>query len=434
MNLLGIDIGSSSVKAGVLRNGKLLGEPARASFPTRYEGVKAEVDAPAVLKAVAAVIREVGTPAKRVDVIGLSVMSPSWIAMDKSGKPLTPIVTHQDRRSVDIAIEIENRVGKEQHLQIAGNRPFPGGISSTTFAWYLRNEPALMRKADLVGHLNTFVHRQMTGARVVDPSNASFMGLYRTCDLSGWSDLLCEAIGADKRLLPEVRFANAIGGSITRQAAGRFHLAAGTPMMVGLVDTGAAMLLPGAEPGQLMNVTGSTDVLILCTDRPHPHEKLLTRALGIPERWTSVATIAAAGSALNWAQEQFFADLSMSAYHRLLSRLANHPLESSVRFEPYLAGERASIEQKTAAFTGLTLAITRMHMLSAMIESLAAASAARFPLLKETGVRMRTQVVVSGGMQGELHKILHRDWPGRWQFKIEKEASLRGLARLDPAE
>ena len=183
-----------------------------------------------------------------------------------------------------------------------------------------------------------------------------------------------------------------------------------------------------------MNVTGSTDVLILCTDRPHPHEKLLTRALGIPDRWTSVATIAAAGSALNWAQAQLFPDLSLSAYHRLLSRLANHPLESSVRFEPYLAGERTSIEQKTAAFTGLTLATTRMHMLSAMIESLAAVSAERFPLLKETGVKMHTRVVVSGGMQGELHKILHRDWPGRWKFKMETEASLRGLARLDPAE
>src|SRR5258706_9835529 len=124
-------------------------------------------------------------------------------------------------------------------------------------------------------------------------------------------------------------------------------------MMVGLVDTGAAMLMTGARPGQLMNVTGSTDVLILCTDRPHPHEKLLTRALGIPNRWTSVATIAAAGSGLNWAQAQFFADLSVGAYHRLLSRLAARPLESSVHFEPYVAGERSSIEQKTACFIGL---------------------------------------------------------------------------------
>ena len=31
-------------------------------------------------------------------------------------------------------------------------------------------------------------------------------------------------------------------------------------------------------------------------------------------------------------------------------------------------------------------------------------------------------------------KILHRDWPGKWDFKVEMEASLRGLACLEPME
>ena len=58
----------------------------------------------------------------------------------------------------------------------------------------------------------------------------------------------------------------------------------------------AAMLLTGAKPGQLLNVCGSTDVLGLCTDRPRPHEKVLTRALGIGDRWMSVCTLAAAAN------------------------------------------------------------------------------------------------------------------------------------------
>jgi glycerol kinase len=37
-----------------------------------------------------------------------------------------------------------------------------------------------MKKADLCGHLNTFLHRQITGARIIDPSNASFTGFYET--------------------------------------------------------------------------------------------------------------------------------------------------------------------------------------------------------------------------------------------------------------
>src|SRR2546423_14571489 len=158
---LGIDVGSSSVKTAVLRNGAVSGAIARAAFPTRFDGVRAEVEAGALLKAVRSAVRQVGSAARRVDCIALSVMSPSWVAMDKKGNALTPIVTHQDRRSVEIAREIESRVGKERHLALAGNRPFPGGISSTTCAWFFANQRSMMRRADLLGHLNTFLHRQM---------------------------------------------------------------------------------------------------------------------------------------------------------------------------------------------------------------------------------------------------------------------------------
>jgi len=428
--MLAIDVGSSSVKAAVLKNGRIAGTLARAPFQSHFEGVRAEVSPPSVLRAVAAAIAQLGPAGKKVDAIALSVMSPSWVAMDKAGKPLTPIVTHQDRRSVQIALEIEQKVGKERHLQIAGNRPFPGGISSTTFAWFKRNEPALMRRADLVGHLNTFLHRQITGARVVDPSNASFMGVYRTIDLGGWSDELCQAIGLSPQLLPEVVDAGEVGGHVTRAAAARFGLAEGTPMLVGLVDTGSAMLLAGARPGQFVNVVGTTDVLIVCTDRPKPHERLLTRALGVGRLWTSVATLASAGSSLNWMKEQFFADLTAPAFFRRVDKLARNPLKTTVRFEPYLAGERTSLEQRQGAFTGLTLATTREQMLSAVIESLAAASASRLPLLRAQSPRARHDVLMSGGAAGGLARLLHRDWPGKWRFRSEDEATLRGLALL----
>ena len=55
-------------------------------------------------------------------------------------------------------------------------------------------------------------------------------------------------------------------------------------------------ILAGANPGQLLNVCGSTDVLALCVNRPRPHEKLITRALGVGKRWLSVSTLAAGGS------------------------------------------------------------------------------------------------------------------------------------------
>jgi hypothetical protein len=47
---------------------------------------------------------------------------------------------------------------------------------------------------------------------------------------------------------------------------------------------------------------------------------------------------------------------------------------------------------------------------------------------------MRRDVFVSGGTQKELAAVLHRDWPGKWTFHSEDEATLRGLGRMTPRE
>ena len=432
MTLLGIDVGSSSVKAGVLRGTRVVGKAARCGFDTRYDGVRAEVEPDAIVTAIRRAVGELGAPAKRVDAIALSVMSPAWVAMDKGGKPLTPIVTHQDRRSIEVAREIERRVGKARHLRIAGNRPAPGSITSTTWAWYARHERSRVRRVDLVGLLNTFIHRQLTGARVIDPSNASFTGVYETTSLGGWSGELCDAVNLPHNLLPEVREANHIAGTVTAAGAQRFGLTQGAPVMTGLIDGSSAMLLAGARRGQLVNTCGSTDVLAMCTDAPRPHERLLTRALGVGRWWLSVGTIAASGSALTWCRETLFADRMDAQFWKSVAAASARRDEPTVRFDPYLAGERTSIEQRRGALSDLTLATTRDDILHAVVDALARVSAERLPVLRTRGVPLRRDVVISGGVSNGLDKVLHRDWAGTWKFRVEEEATLRGLGGLTP--
>lgn len=98
-----------------------------------------------------------------------------------------------------------------------------------------------------------------------------------------------------------------------------------------------------------------------------------------------------------------------------------------------MAGERMQIEQRQGAFTGITLASTRTHMLSAIIEALTRASADRLPLLKATGTPLLGTVAVSGGSD-RLDKLMHRDWPGRWKYRAVEDATMRGLGVLEPRE
>ncbi len=430
---LGLDIGSSSVIAGILNGTRVIQESPRMFFRSHCQGQRVDVAPNSVLEAVAKAIQSLGDRARQVDHVAMAVMCPAWVAMDKAGRALTPLVTHQDRRSVAEAEAIEQRIGKARHLKITGCRPFPGGISSTTWAWFLKNEPARLAKAELVGHLNTFMHRQLTGARVTDPSNASFTGLYETLKLGGWSEPLLANLGVNRSVLPDVLPGNAVAGHVLPGAAAAFGLRPGTPVLTGIVDGSAGMLFAGADHGRLFNVTGSTDVLALCTRKPVPHEKLLTRALGIDGKFLSVSTLAAVGSAIYWARDQFFSEMPIEEFRKEFHRLAKKGPRASggVTFDPYMAGERTSIIQRTGAFHGLTLSTTRTQLLSAILEGLITASAARFPLLASTGTRFLPEVAVSGGSDS-LDRILRRDWPGSWTFRPTRDATMRGLGLLHP--
>lgn len=186
MAILGLDFGSSSVKAAVLSNGKVLGKIVHGFYPTHFDGIRAEINPHSILKGLREAIKQLGSAAKKVDHIAMDAMAPSWIAMDKNGGALTPIITHQDRRSVAIAHAIEKRVGKARHLKLCGNRPIPGGISSTTWAWFRKNEPAVFKRADLVGHLTTFLHRNLTGrGRPIHPMHHSWVSIRRSHSKDG---------------------------------------------------------------------------------------------------------------------------------------------------------------------------------------------------------------------------------------------------------
>jgi sugar (pentulose or hexulose) kinase len=463
---LAIDVGSSSVKAAVLTGTRPVSPLVRHAFPTRYDGVRAEVDPAAILRAVRlaahdAVTSSVGKPP---DVVALSSMSPSWLALDKTGKPLTPVITHQDRRSLEDARRIEAAFGKDEHLAITGNRPVPGGISSTTAAHFARHHKPLLRKAALVGHLQTFLLNHLTGARAADPSNASFMGLYKTTELpqtdphSGWHDGLVRLAGLRVSQLPNVLPGDTVAGLLTPAGSRLLSLPRGTPVLTGVVDTSAAVILAGALPGMLVNASGSTDVLAVVTEVPEPDERYLTRALGVSQKWLSVATLPAAGSAIVWARQTLFPDLSDKDFFKLVAKLSPQRdgkarsrktasvggakgakaavgvgWGGGVTFFNGLAGSRTSVDQPTARFDGLRLSTTRDDMLAALIHSLATASADRLALLRHASShRIRREVLRTGGTSQLLSKILYRFWPipRKHLFTDIPEATVLGLGQL----
>lgn len=430
MRLLGIDIGSSSVKSAILRGPGVPENIQYETFITRYVGNRAEADVRDIDRALRVVIGKIGPELQTIDAIAITTMAPSWIAMDARGKALTPVVTHQDRRAVDEARQIETVVGNREHLRITGNRPFPGGISSTTWVWFSRHEERLMKRADLVGHLSTWLIRNLCGTRVTDPSNAAFMGVYETLTMSGWSGHLIDKLGLDRALLPEVRESNVVAGRVSSQGARWLGLPQGVVVLTGCMDGSSAMLSAGARVGQMTNVVGSTDVLAVLVDRPRPHPEMLTRPLGMGKQWLVVSTLSAAGSAIEWVRRTFYSELDEPSFYDRLRRVVGR--ETTVVVEPDLAGSRTRMDDPTACIKGLRLGHTRDDILAAFGQALARRSADRLVLLKKQCRTILPTVVMTGGTQKSLEKLLHREWNfhGSWSFRHQEQSTLRGLWKL----
>ncbi len=424
--LLAIDIGSSSVKAALLDGETIAGEVASAAFATRYEGDRVEVDA-------AAVDAAIGTAVETLDLatvtrVGLTGMGPAWLALDAAGDAITPIVTHQDRRSLAQARAIEAAIGHERHLALAGNRPAPGGISSTVARWFAEETDAIQRAATL-GHLPTYVTARMTGERAIDPSNAAFTGLMDVATVR-WSPELCDAAKVPLATLPFIRDAATPIG-LTRGDA--YGLPNRLPVFGGFVDGSGMLLAAGATAGTLGHSAGSTDVLALCLDRPMPREGLLCRPLGTGGLWVSAATQAAGGAAVAWARRLMFSEMSDAAFAAVFRRAAEQR-DDLPAFDPHLAGDRQQVDQPTASLAQLTLAHDREAVLAAIVRGLVENHLMRLhrllTLAEEAGVTITPNVVTTGG-GGPLAALCHARWPTRgWRFDTVAQATLRGLAAL----
>ena len=427
--LLAIDIGSSSVKAALLDGDAIVGEVAATPFATRFEGDRAEVDAEAVDAAIAAAVGQLNLA--DIEAIGLTGMGPAWLAMDDRSRAITPIVTHQDRRSLEQARAIEAAVGRERHLALAGNRPTPGGISSTVARWFV--EQGDIGKATMVGHLPTYVGHRLTGRWAIDPSNAGFSGLMDVAT-GAWSEELCAAAKVPIAKLPAiVDAATPIGVTVPNP----YGLSPSLPVFGGFVDGSGMLLAAGATAGTLGHSAGSTDVLALCLDRPMPRDGLLCRPLGTGGLWVSAATQAAGGAAVGWARRLMFGEMSDADFARAFRRAADSAERDGPRFDPRLAGDRQQVDQPTAALAGLTLSHDRHAVLAAIVRALVDDHLARLArlltLADEAGVAVSPRVIVTGG-GGALADLCHARWDSNaWRFDRVEQATLRGLSALQSA-
>jgi len=428
--VLALDIGTSSLKAALFDKdfNVMLTEKADYSYETY--GMAVQMDSEKVWKAFLEVTKKMRDYLDKLELIVQCVFSPALIALDKDGNPLYPAIIHWDRRSLKQAKSALSKIGKERFLGIAGNLPYPGGISVTSILWIKEKESEIFKKAFKFGHMNTFFIKRLTGNWSIDPTNASLTGLYNTVGYSDWSEEMAKELGVPLDKLPPVVASTEIVGKVKKDVASITAIRSGTPVLMGSNDTSSAAVGAGVlEEGQILNISGSSEILTICLRRPIPDEKYYLRAHPLPDRWL-MFDITTGGFALEWFRSQFCKEISEEEFYiYYLGKILKEKRKCQVKFNPHLAGDRTSLRQKTASFTGLTLSTTRDDCLYALMEGTVGRMRKTLDKMAKRINLNKVIYLTGGGANEALMDYKRRIFPG-FDIVVKENCSLQGCAYL----
>lgn len=435
MNVLAIDVGTSSVKAAVLdqQAAAPVAGVARAECGLdRPQSDAAEIDPARLWGAIDAAagraVRALPRSAEPPSGVGLTALAPALVLLDRADLPLAPVYTHLDRRSRPAASRAWAELGGE-FLQDTGNRPLPGGTSAVVFAHLVGQAPDVRNRVHRYLHVNGWVALRLTGVAAMDPANASFTGLFGTCTDRRWSDRWCRYFGVDPAWLPDVADGRAVVGGLRREVATAWGVRPGIPVRLGTIDTSSAILAAGMTSGDLMHAVGTTQVLAVLTAAPAPSPDRLTRLHGVGPLYVQAAHNPVGGIGLEWMHGLCFRDQPAAEFYGATVGSAARAGAGTVRLSPpYLGGDRLEIEPRDAGFTGLSPGTTRDEMLAAVLAAMRAGHEAAAAAIGWAGPGPGRRVFLTGGGCEVVARLL----PGYGGPDVHRlgEGSLLGIARL----
>ena len=433
MLFLSIDFGTSAVKLSIVDENGQTRCWAMENYPyILLPGEKVEMSKDELWRALFTAAEKLDPELRQqVEYLCYDTFSPSPVILDRDGDFVYQnIITHMDRRSRPQTAFIDNVVGKDHYMNISGIYPFPGGCSAMTYIWFLQNEPDVYRTAYRVGHLPTYIHKQLTGEWMVDLVNASMMGLYETTTQKGWSDELIRAFGLERSLFGEIYNPGTRHGSLLPAMAEKLGVRAGIPVAVGTNDVAAAQMgAHNARAGEMMNTTGSSEMDSILTDKPAVNPEYYLRNSALPGIWQIYATTAG-GFAIDWFYDQLCREMTKKEFYKYVDDVIEQCMDDySVTFDPYMTGDRQSLEKKTGAWHGLTLEATRDKMLASMLRSMQ--GVLKKAIDQAAAVQKLSPVIkISGGMATPSYiKLKKHEIPG-YEFEVVDDCPILGNVEL----
>jgi xylulokinase len=427
--LLGIDVGTSNIKAVLATTAGTVLAEAQTSYPTAFpQPGWAEQEPTDWWNGTAAAVRIAlahgGIAPHRVRAIGVSGQGCAVTLLDENGDVVRPAIIWMDARS-EPQCEQMRRTCADEILRRNGKAPAPYN-ADPVLMWLNEHEPASIERAAVSLTTTAYINYRLTGQQVMNVSDASILFAF---DLASedWAPTLIEAFGLPRRLYPRVAPCQEVIGTLLPAAAQALGLVPGIPVIAGGEDTSSAGLAIGVvHPGQALLSLGTAGTMYVVQDIPRVNGRLLAFAHVLPQKILLGGSMIALGGALQWCRQMMGGSMS----YEQMTALAAQAEEGAggLLFLPYLSGELQPINDGNArgVFFGLSLATTQAQVVRAVMEGAAFAIAHNARVAVETGAPIIEMRAVGGptrsplwcqmiaDISGYAVKVLHENAGAPW--------------------
>ncbi len=426
--LLGIDLGTSSVKVAVVGEDGSVKEVATAAYAMSSPRPGwAETDPEtwwlAARKAAAGL-----SPVhlRAIDAIGLAGQMHGVVLTAENGKAVRPAILWADGRSTE---EVARYRRLDAGLLHRLANPPSVGMAGPTLLWLKTHESSLLERARWALQPKDWLRLQLTGEARAEPTDASATLLYDFVD-DGWAYRALEELDIRADLFPDLVASQEVAGRLTSEAARELGIKAGIPVAAGAADTAATLVGLGVlAPGPVVLTigTGAQMTTVRKEFKADPAQRTYVFRTVEKGKWYSMAAILNAGLALDWVGRLFGVD--SEDLHGSAERI---PAGSGgVSFFPYLVAERTAHIDAGACWTGVGLQHGKEHLLKAALEGVAFALREAMEALEATGISPADLQLAGGGTVNQHWRQMLADVLGRRLLAIDSPAgSARGAALL----
>ena len=400
MLLLGIDIGTSSIKVSVVdaASQKVF---ASAQYPDEESPIIAlkpgwAEQAPDTWwehtqAAIQLCNKTAAYDPADIAAIGIAYQMHGLVLVDKEQKVLRNSIIWCDSRAVEIGDKAFDAIGQEQCLSHLLNSP--GNFTASKLAWVKANEPEVYSKIDKAMLPGDFIAMRLTG-EITTSISALSEGVFFDFKTNSLSKDIINYYGFDESLFPEVNEVFSPHGNLQASIAQKLNLKPGIPVTYKAGDQpNNALSLNVLNPGEVAATAGTSGVIYGVTGElgydkqsrvnTFAHVNYTTQQ----QRMGVLLCINGVGSMYRWLKQTFGASES---YLQMNAKATEAPAGSDgLCVLPFGNGAERMLNNKLvgAHFHNIDLNIhTQAHVIRAVQEGIAFSFRYGLDIMRENGM------------------------------------------------